>query len=157
MPVLWPSRLVAGQRDGYERQNLKNWMLATMTKLHLGKSLILGLLLPCLTGCEKGYPPVVANAYQTPVEILIAFVGVAQPVGGVLPAGCELVQHRQGLILESVTIKEGSGKLRIYKASDFTTVRGNRVLKTEVWFVSEDGLKLGDEKDLWELKRNKRL
>jgi hypothetical protein len=117
--------------------------------------LILGVL---LVGCDPAYPPIIFNAYNEPIEISVSFSNGASPETAMqLSPKTELVQRRKGLNIESITVKEASGKTRTYLKSDLENARAKGKAGVEIWMLSADGLRLGDENELRELKRVKRV
>lgn len=120
----------------------------TMKKARTTSLLGACILLVAFAGCDKGYPPIIANGCGFSVDISLSFAGVPQPSSGVLPAGSEVVQRRKGLNLIEIRLKEPSGRLRVYGKTELDAARMNTRVELEVWILSEQGLRLGDKEDL---------
>lgn len=120
------------------------------------RNCVLLVLCLCLVGCDPAYPPVIVNQYSAPIELSVSFnSGDIWERGIRLAPGTAFVQRRKGLIIEEITVKESSGKMRNYGAADFEAARSKRRVDFEVWFLTEPGLKLGDKQDLRHLRARK--
>jgi hypothetical protein len=108
------------------------------------------------TGCDMGYPPIVVNQYKEPIEISLLFNGGDVRETGIrLPANTEFVQRRKGLAIYEIDVRESSGRMRRYSLADFEAARANRTVSFEVWFLTAQGLKLGDKTDFDNLLKSR--
>src|SRR6266568_348361 len=115
-----------------------------------------GVIWVFAVSCDRGYPPIIANEYDVPIEISISFVGSAYRFSGTLPARTQLVQWRKGLEIEEIRVTLPSGQSRAYGPADLATARSKRKDSVDVWILSAQGLKLGDERELRELGSRRR-
>ena len=121
------------------------------------RTLILAVACLWLVGCDPAYPPVIVNQYGDQIEIAVSFNG-----GDIwereikLEPNTVFVQRHKGFAIDEIIVKESSGKPRHYRATDFTTIRSNRKTEYEVWILSEEGLRLGDQEYLRDLRARER-
>lgn len=99
----------------------------------------------CLTGCSKGYPPVIVNGYKTEVQIRV-FPNEGDPQTFELPAGSHLFQSRPGLVLLRLEVmRDPAGTSVPYTKEILDEARNKAVDKFEVWILSSAGLELRGE------------
>ena len=107
----------------------------------------------CLTGCSKGYPPVIVNGYKAEVQIRV-FFNEGDPQTYALPAGSHLFQSRPDLVLLRLeVIRDPAGTSVPYTKEILDEARNKAVDKFEVRILSSAGLELRGEDALKDLTR----
>ena len=114
------------------------------------------LICTFLIACDPYHPPIVANAYDEPIEVSIAFKNSSPPQTGMLiEPGSALIQHKKHLEITEIRVKEVTGRLHVYGTADFDALLSKRKVDFEVWILSPEGLKLGDKAYLHQFLRRK--
>jgi len=120
------------------------------------KSFLLIVLCLLIVGCQRGYPPVILNNSTAGIEVTVTFDdgSGANEIG--LAPDTAFLQNRQGLQIREIKAKDASGRLRTYGFAELSNARANRNIKFEVWILSNDAIRLGDETDYRDFLRTKK-
>jgi len=116
---------------------------------------IFGILFFCLTGCDKGYPPVVVNEYPAPVEILIVYDGHVTPTKGIIPSMTELVQRQEGRMIVEIKVTDSIGNIHDYQLSELNHIRSETKTDFEIWILNSSGIRLGTRDELQKVIENR--
>ena len=107
-------------------------------------------MLLSLIGCEFSYYPTIVNDGFEPIEISVTGSFNNNPVltfNVWLAAESNSGQSVKGFKITQIKVREQSGNVRVYDAADLSIARSRQNIKDEVWILTKNGLRLGDEKD----------
>lgn len=109
-----------------------------------------------IVGCQQRYPPVILNKSGAGIEVTVIFDDGSGANEIRLAPDTAFLQNRQGFQIREIKVKDASGRLRTYGSAELSNGRANRNIKFEVWILSNDGIRLGDENDYRDFLRTRK-